>query len=220
MKLALIGLFLFNFTAQAGLYMEWEGSNGGKYFYTKGKAKTLTTQGESIIDYNKGLLYQIDRKKKTIQKTDIKSFNDMMQSLSGAIETTNTKKTKKINGKKCHLVTVSFMGNKTHTCEIHYSKLGISKNVFSNFAKDTKKMINNASGFFNLDKGMVPIETVTTVMGKTNRTTLKKVQEKNIPLSTFNLPKGFKHTKAKHNMPTPEQMNKMKDILKKFKLKQ
>ena len=219
---------LFTFSAHADYMIEWQNEKGGmtKTYYKDGTIRSDTGKTMTITDTKAGFSYVVNHPKKTISKTNLKQTIAQANNFIGDISKTPTKKNKKVNNHDCAISEIkikSLAGVITSTvCEIHYKTLGISSNTYREMLDTAEKFMPQTKAFFNKDKGLLSIETISSSAFGKQSLTLSRIEEKTLPSSLFKLPNGYQTAKTPgssgQKMPSPqkmkEAMSKMQEIMK------
>jgi hypothetical protein len=189
-----LSLLFFCLTTYAGLYIEMDGTERSQFIYQDDMGKTSSEDKVFIVNYAEGVFYTIDHSKKIITELNIKEMAKMAEGMGTVRKSTG--KSKVVRGKKCEIFIESMPMTTMRSCYIHYSKLGISKKIFKQLIASSRKISTKLTGVFAMKDELFPIETIIKHPGGSSRTTLKKIEERDFPASTFNLPKGYRREKA------------------------
>jgi hypothetical protein len=174
-----------------------------KHYLTSRASRTEQKDHIMIINFGTMMMYQLNPGNKTYTEINMMSMmDDKMKEIAKDIQVTPTNETKKIAGYKCKKYNVTVMGV---TSEHWLSKKvkgykefrKMSKEMEKSFKKNPRLRQMSMAGISS--KEGFPVKTVTTVMGMTTTTTLKKIEKKSLSKNLFKVPKGYKLMK----LPTP-----------------
>ena len=167
-----------------------------KYYLTSRASRTEQKDHIMIIDFGSKMMYQLSPGNKTYTEINMMSMmDDKMKEITKEIQVTPTNETKKIAGYVCKKYNVTVMGV---TSEHWLSKKvkgykefrKLRKKMEKSFKKNPRLRQMTIAGISSKDG--FPVRTVTTVMGMTTTTTLKKIEKKSLSKNFFKVPKGYK----------------------------
>lgn len=229
LSLSFFSLILLTTFARAELYTEWNNNSNLSKTYIKGsKIKSINNSVVTISDLQSGKSYTINDKNKTIEVMDLNQMKKQMNALIKGVKRVPTGESKTVNGKKCDVFKLEMEGLGSFvdikSCEVHYSKLGLSKQSFDRLYQITSKFMPQMKSMMDFQSGNMSIESTSSASFGTKpmRSVLKKVEEKELADSFFALPKGYKQVEKSmagdsKNI-SPEEMEKamkkMQDMLK------
>ena len=174
-----------------------------KHYLASRASRTEQKNHIIIIDFGTMVMYQLNPANKTYAKINMMSMmDDKMKEIAKDIQVTPTNETKKIAGYKCKKYNVTVMGV---TSEHWLSKKVKGYKEFRKLSKKMKKSFKKNPRLRQMSMGGIssedgfPVKTVTTVMGMTTTTMLKKIEKKSLSKNLFKVPKGYKLME----LPTP-----------------
>lgn len=188
-----------------------------KNYITKDASRTEMGDTISIVRYDDMAMYQINPAEKTYVRIDMKSMGlpaegagmdpekteqaqALIQEMFGKIKVVPSDETRTIAGYKCRRYDMNFM--------MVSSEYWTSDEVkgYEEVAAAGKKMQKAFEGNPILKKANVlgmmdamdgfPVQIVNRMMGGTSTTTLKKIEQKTLPGSLFEVPEGYKRVEA------------------------
>lgn len=191
---------LFTLSAHADLIIEWKDEKGGmtKNYYKDGSFLIDSGEDIIIIDTKAGFSYVVNPSQKTISKTNLKQKLAQANNFIGDTSKIPTQKNKKVNNYDC---AISEIKKKSQAdvlvgtvCETHYKTLGISSNTYREIVENLEKVMPHTNPFFNKAKGFLSIELTAFSRSAKSSLILNRIEEKILPGSIFQLPKGYKTT--------------------------
>ncbi len=193
-----------------------DGTRIVKNYITKDASRTDMGDTISIIKYDEMAMYQLNPDEKTYVKIDMKSMGmpgggemdaeqaaqaqSLMQEMFGKIKVVPSDETRTIAGYKCMRYDLNFMMVNT---EYWTSKEVKGYEVVAAAGKKMQKafegnpILKNANilGMMDSLEGF-PVQIVNRMMGGTSTTTLKKIEQKTLPRSLFEIPKDYKRVES------------------------
>ena len=166
-----------------------------KHYLTSRASRIEQKDHIMIIDFGSMTMYQLNPGNKTYTEINMMSMmDDKMKEMAKDIQVTPTNETKTIAGYKCKKYNVTVMGVTSEQWLSNKVKgykefRKISKKMEKSFKKNPRLRQMSMAGIPS--KEGFPVKTVTTVMGMTTTTTLKKIEKKSLSKKLFKVPKGY-----------------------------
>jgi len=220
-----MSVLIFPGLALADLYWESEQVTKGvqgqpdqtqmvKNYMTDSASRTDMGDHVTIMDFEKKVIYQLNPTAKTYMKSDMKdigrppgmkdeeaqAFQEMMRKMIGEVKVVPTNEKKKIAGYNCTKYELAMMATRSEywlSKEVKgYEEMkAVGRKMAGVF--DTNPMLKqmNIAGMMSQLDGF-PVQMVTSLMGGTITSTLKKVEAKKLDKNFFEVPAGYKEEQA------------------------
>ena len=220
MFFVVMAVLIFPGLALADLYWESEQVTKGvqgqpdqtqtvKNYMTDSASRTDMGDHVTIMDFDKKVIYQLNPTSKTYMKSDMKdigtppglkdeeaqAYQEMMRKMIGEVKVVPTNEKKKIAGYNCTRYELAMMATRSEywlSKEVKgYEEMkAIGRKMAGVF--DTNPMLKhmNIAGMMSQLDGF-PVQMVTSLMGGTITSTLKKIEVKKLDATLFQVPAGY-----------------------------
>jgi hypothetical protein len=196
-----------------GLPGQQDGTTIEKYYFTPNRSRFELGNGSIMItNLDTMTMYNVDPGTGTymemkmdelampenLQGIDPEAFQLMMEAMGQGVRVTETNEAKTINGYKCRKYNVSFMGmNSDYWASKDVKAYAEMREIASNAAKGLEKspMLRqlNVMDIMNKIDGF-PVQIVMRIMGGETVSTLRKVEQRELPADLFRVPEGYRQT--------------------------
>jgi hypothetical protein len=220
-----MALVIFQGLARADLYWESEQVTKGvqgqpdrtqtvKNYMTDSASRTDMGDHVTIMDFDKKVIYQLNPTAKTYIKSDMKdigrppgmkdeeaqAFQEMMRKMIGEVKVVPTNEKKKIAGYNCTKYELAMMATRSEywlSKEVKgYEEMkAVGRKMAGVFDSNPMLKQMNIAGMMSQLDGF-PVQMVTSLMGGSITSTLKKVEVKKLEKDLFNVPTGYTEQKA------------------------
>ena len=197
-----------------------------KNYISSNASRTDMGDQVMIMDYGNMIMYSLNPGKKTYSKIDMRKIGlppgagmdaqqaaqaqEMIKKMFGDIKVVPTNETKSIAGYTCKRYNVDFMMVKTEywtsqDVEGYEELKAVSKKMRTAFAENPVFKNTNIMGMMDSLDGF-PVQIINHMMGGTSTTTLKKVEQKDLPKTLFQVPEDYRLVQAPRPAPGPPSM--------------
>ncbi len=220
MIIAVTAILVFTGLAHADLYWESEQVTKGvqgqpdqtqivKNYMTDYASRTEMEDRVTIMDFDKMVIYQLNPAAKTYVKNNMKeigrppgmkdeeaqAFQEMMRKMIGEVKVVPTNEKKKIAGYNCTKYDLAMMATRSEywlSKEVKgYEEMKtVGRKMASVFDSNPMLKQMNIAGVMSQLDGF-PVQMVTSLMGGTITSTLRKVDAKKLDKNLFKVPAGY-----------------------------